>query len=61
MKTATFRIYRPWGANGTVIDVLYRGRVLASFDCNTEIALIEGARVWALAQGFTRIKYTKGL
>jgi hypothetical protein len=60
-KTATIRIYRPWGANGTVVDVLYRGRVLASFDCNTELALINGARAWAVGQGFTRCKYTKGL
>lgn len=61
MKTATIKIYRPWGARGTVVDVLYRGRVLASFDCNDELSLINNARAWAVGQGFTRCKYIKGL
>jgi hypothetical protein len=60
MKTATFKVYRPWLATGAVVDVLYRGRVLASFDCDDELNLMNRARVWATNQGFTRIKYLRG-
>lgn len=32
MKTASIRVYQPFGTSEWVADVLYRGQVLKSFD-----------------------------
>lgn len=56
-KTATFSIYSPFQANGSILDILYRGKLLFSFHGQHEIDLMEKAKQWAINQGFNKIKY----
>jgi hypothetical protein len=69
MKTATIRIYNPFGTSELVGDVLYRGRVLASFGrsepwvyqmdglTSQRIAIGLACRRWADVNRFTHYKY----
>ncbi len=69
MKTATIRIYNPFGTSELVGDVLYRGRVVASFDrskpwvydqdglMSLPNAIGLACRRWADVNRFTHYKY----
>ena len=69
MKTATIHIYNPFGTSELVGDVLYRGRVVASFDrskpwvydqdglMSSRKAIGLACRRWADVNRFTHYKY----
>lgn len=61
-KTATIRVYHVFGTKGTVCaDVQYRGRGLWQLaENNTPQAMLDKAREWAHANGFTHTKVTYG-
>lgn len=68
MKTATIRINHIFGTkNDYCADVFYRGKLLASFDRRVLLSwesqaqgLLNHARAWVLARGFTHYKSTLG-
>jgi hypothetical protein len=69
MKTATIHIYNPFGTSELVGDVLYRGRVLASFDrsspwvydmdglTSTRVAISLACRRYSELNMFTHYKH----
>lgn len=64
MKTATIRIYTPWGARYPVADLLYRGALMRTFTQQDVLdwtlpakrSLREVAKAYAEARGFTHFK-----
>ena len=62
MKTATINVYHVWGTSRTTAaDVLYRGRALRRFCENASPqTLLDQARNWAHANGFTHTKIIYG-
>lgn len=56
-KTATVRTNHIFGTkNSFCTDILYRGRLLASFTGDTAQNLHNQGRAWAHAHGFTHTK-----
>lgn len=62
MKTATIRIYHVFGTKKTTAaDVRYRGKLLRYYIENeTPKTLLDKAREWAHAHGFTHTKIIYG-
>lgn len=60
MKSATLLTYTPYGTSHTAVDVLYRNRLLTSFEGFDKADLIGKATAWVLNQGFTGTKLVKG-
>lgn len=57
-KTATLDVYTPWGnPSARSVDVRYRGKLLYNFFGDTELELLNKARIWSVNQGFTRVRY----
>jgi len=63
MKTAKISVYIIHGTFNYCVDVLYKRKILASFDrrvlpqsANQKQSLIDHATRWAMNTGFTRIK-----
>ena len=59
MKSATLFTYTPYGTSHTAVDVLYRNRLLTSFEGFDESELISKALQWTLNQGFSQNKIVK--
>jgi len=61
MKTATIRINHIFGTSGEFCaDVMYRGKLLHSFDGKIPNDLSKAAHQWAKNQGFTHMRVTFG-
>ena len=62
MKTATINVYHVWGSKSTTAaDVRYRGKLLRAYmSRETPQALLDQARAWAHAHGFTHTKIIYG-
>jgi hypothetical protein len=61
MKTATIRTNHVFGTKNTFCsDVLYRGRLIKTFNGDTAQNLTNAARAWAFANGFTHTKILFG-
>ena len=60
-KTATIRVNHIFGTkNSFCADVMYRGKVLRSFDGHVPQDLCNSSRTWAHNQGFTLCKVIFG-
>ena len=59
MKTATLFTYTPYGTSYTAVDVMYRGRLMKTFQGLDTKDLIIKAVQWTLNQGFSQNKIVK--
>ena len=55
-KTATLEVCGPWRGNGLVCSIFYRGIWQFNLNGETRSDLVNRAKTWCRAQGYTHVK-----